>query len=336
MAKRRSKKNTAVEFPYSQKWEDARKPMQLSHLEVGEDPEGYVPDAGLIDAVDIAMLLNQPLLLTGEAGTGKTRFAYYLAWKLGWSEPLKFETKSTSTSDEIFYTYDTLGRFHEAQIGGEKTKAANYINYQALGRAILHAISPKKIDDALLPEDFKHPGQQRSIVLIDEVDKAPRDFPNDILNEIEQMYFRIPFLSHEKIVAERAMKPVIIFTSNNEKPLPDPFLRRCVYYDVPFPDQERLEEIIHMRIPEFNEKETFVSQALEFFDLVRNAGLHKKPATAELLGWLTTLRGFGLHEKGSLREQGEVLAKTLSTLTKTQDDAPIAQNVLQRWVRVSS
>ncbi|BBM86251.1 AAA family ATPase [Candidatus Uabimicrobium amorphum] len=322
-----------IEFPYRDKLGNAQKPVQLTHVEVREDPQGYVPDDGLFNAAEAAMFLNQPLLLTGEAGTGKTQFAYYLAWQLGWQNPLKFETKSTSSANDIFYTYDTLGRFHEAQIHGEKTKAANYVNYHALGLAILHAMKPQDVPNAFVPDDFSHPGQQRSIVLIDEIDKAPRDFPNDILNEIEHMYFRIPFLAQGKLQASKEMKPIIIFTSNNEKPLPDPFLRRCVYYDVPFPSREKLQEIVQKRIPEFSERETSVAQAIDFFSRLRESGLNKKPATAELLGWLTMLRGYKLHEEKDLKQCVDKMAKTLNVLTKTQEDAVLALEVLQRWSR---
>src|SRR5262249_52414736 len=170
-------------------------------------PEGYLADAGLVDAVNVALLLGQPLLLTGEPGTGKTQLAYSLAWELGLDEPLKFETKSTSTASDLFYTYNALGHFHAAQCGEASRRALDYLTYNALGIAILRANDESSVR-AYLPDDFRHGGRRRSVVLIDEIDKAPRDFPNDLLNEVEAMYFRIPELSNALIAAHPAMHPI--------------------------------------------------------------------------------------------------------------------------------
>ena len=249
-------------------------------------PEGYMPDPGLVNAVNVCLLLGQPLLLTGEPGTGKTQLAYSLSWELGFGPPLMFETKSSSTARDLFYTYDTLGRFHAAQTNQGSQESLDYLTYNALGIAILRA-NDKSAVAPWLPKSFEHYGKQRSVVLIDEVDKAPRDFPNDILNEVENMYFKIPELGNIAIAAEEGMRPILILTSNSEKHLPEAFLRRCVYYNIPFPDRERLDEIVAARLGRSRSDENkWLADAVELFIKLRepNSGLNKKPATAELLG----------------------------------------------------
>ncbi len=179
-------------------------------------PENYLADSGLVDACNVALLLGQPLLLTGEPGTGKTLFAYSLAWELGFDEPLKFETKSTSTARDLFYTYDTLKQFQDAQSRIADRSPLDYLTYNALGTAILRTREKSEIEN-FVPRDFVHPGKKRSIVLIDEVDKAPRDFPNDILNELEHLYFRVPELGNVEIEANPELQPIVVITSNSEK-----------------------------------------------------------------------------------------------------------------------
>ena len=174
--------------------------LPVSLVEKHVDPAGYLADEGLADAVNVALQLGQPLLLTGEPGTGKTQAAFSVAWQLGYDPPLKFETKSGSVARDLFYTYDALGRFFLAQVakaGDDEVKAhpLEFIHYNALGTAILRAQDESDVRH-LLPEDFTHGGKRRSVVLIDEIDKAPRDFPNDVLNEVEGMYFRIPELGN--------------------------------------------------------------------------------------------------------------------------------------------
>jgi|SRR5882724_738226 len=299
------------------------------------DPAGYKTDQGLIDAVNVALLLGQPLLLTGEPGTGKTQLANSVAWELGFDPPLMFETKSTNTARDLFYSYDTLGRFHAAQTGEGSQKSMDYLTYNALGIAILRS---NREDDVRewLPEGFVHGGQRRSVVLIDEVDKAPRDFPNDLLNEVEGMYFKIPELGNAKIAAGEEMSPILIITSNSEKHLPDAFLRRCIYYNIPFPDKERLTDIILTRIGSFGDDgDLLLSDALDFFAKLRepNSGLRKRPATAELLGWLVSLREQGMKVDQRLSDNSELAFSTLSTLVKSADDQTIARTVLADWLR---
>jgi MoxR-like ATPase len=295
-------------------------------------PEHYLADPGLADACNVALLLGQPLLLTGEPGTGKTQFAYSLAWELGLGDPLKFETKSTCASRDLFYTYDSLKRFQDAQSGVVSNGPLPYLTYRALGSAILRTREPQEVMP-YLPPDFFHGGKRRSVVLIDEVDKAPRDFPNDILNELEQLYFRVPELGDVKIEADAALQPVVVFTSNSEKDLPDAFLRRCIYYHIPFPDRERLAAIVASRVGSHaGGSSAFLDDALDLFYQLRMhlSGLRKRPATAELLGWLLALQEISGGAANPL-ERPELALRTLSTLIKTAEDREKATEVVRRW-----
>jgi len=296
-------------------------------------PDNYTADLGLRDACNVALLLGQPLLLTGEPGTGKTQFAYSLAWELGFEPPLKFETKSNSTARDLFYTYDPLKRFQDAQ-SGVISSPLDYITYQALGLAILRTKDPAEVA-GFLPPDFQVSGKTRSVVLIDEIDKAPRDFPNDLLNELESdMYFRIPELRNEKIGVDPDLQPILIITSNSEKDLPDAFLRRCVYYNILFPEREKLEEIVANRLGIYvGDSSPFLKSILDLFERLRSpqSGLRKKPSTAELLSWLLLLQSFG-DETSTVLNQKDIVFRTLSSLVKTSEDQEIARKIVSQWI----
>lgn len=306
------------------------------------DPAGYTPDPDLVAAVNAALVLGQPLLLTGEPGTGKTQLAFSIAATLGKKEdgnhrPLVFVTKSTSTARDLFYTYDSLSRFHAAQSQSGSKESKDYLTYNALGIAILRACG---VDDLSrwLPEGFVLGRRGRSVVLIDEIDKAPRDFPNDILNEIEAMYFKVPELGNVEFRAQAGMRPVVIITSNSEKQLPDAFLRRCVYYHIPFPDQRtnRLQEIVTTRIADFQAGHSpLLADALEFFYWLRapKAGLTKKPATAELLAWLLFLRNRGARVDQRLHTDEKRLKESLSIMIKSPNDQEKSEPLLQQWLK---
>ena len=302
-----------------------------SRLTRYEDPAGYRADRGLIDAVNVALHLGRPLLLTGQPGTGKTQLAYSLTWELEFGEVLKFETKSTSTARDLFYAYDALGRFHAVQSKEGSVRALDYLTWNAFGLAILLANAPEEVAE-LYPD---HPGKRRSVVLIDEIDKAPRDFPNDLLNEVEQMYFKVPELGHRKIEADPDLRPVLILTSNSEKNLAEAFLRRCVFYHLPFPDEERLREIVHSRIGEEKlGKRELVDQALDLFGRLREASprLVKRPSTSELLDWLRLLADGPIE----LGDQGlrdvRLLDSTVSVLLKTEEDRDRGGRLVKQWM----
>ncbi len=289
------------------------------------DVSGYLPDEGLADAIRVALFLRKPLLLTGEPGTGKTDCAYYLAWKLGYRPPLVFEAKSTSEATDVFYTYDTLGRFQARQSGQENIDPLDYIHYNALGEAILQAYVAGAEEIAeCTPTDWKHVGPVQSVVLIDEIDKAPRDFPNDLLNEIDRSYFKIRELRNRKIEAPRGKEPLLVITSNSEKNLPAAFLRRCVYYDIPFPKEDaRLESIVAARLDRFRgTRSPLLTEALIFFRYLREGDtiLQKPPATAELLDWLLYLTQRNADLQKGLADQNGLVEKSLVTLLKHAHD----------------
>lgn len=313
-----------------------RRPAQLpgSRYARQTDPAGYLADPGLADAVNVALLLGQPLLVTGEPGVGKTQLAYSLAWELGYGEPLVFETKSTSAARDLLYGYDTVGRFHAPHSGGS-LRSLDYLTWHALGAAILQS-RPREEVAEWLPEKFKHEGPRRSVVLVDEIDKAPRDFPNDLLNEVEKLGFFAPELANVYIAANPALRPVLVLTSNSEKNLPDAFLRRCVYYNIPFPGQERLVEIVMQRVGGFDAASSpLLAEAMKLFFLLREpaSGLRKRPATAELIGWLTALAGMKAAASEPLRKQGAAAMRTLSALVKSADDQETARKIVEDWLK---
>jgi MoxR-like ATPase len=306
-----------------------------------EDPKSYVPHPDLSHAVNVALLLGMPLLVTGEPGTGKTQLASVVADAL--QCPVhKFETKSTSAARDLFYTFDAITSFKMRDITDQRT----FIRYQALGKAILDAFPKSEIARLLPPDasDYVHSGPRRAVVLIDEIDKAPRDFPNDLLNEIERLYFRIPELGNigtpgadltgEGIVPR--FRPIVIITSNSEKGLPDPFLRRCVYYDIPFPDPDQMGIIVAARIGDLTPADAFLADALDLFYRLRHArretSLKKEPSTAELLNWLQILMHRGAASGVPLKAQKALVLQTLSTLVKSPEDSREAEEFIKnRW-----
>jgi len=219
----------------------------------------YIFTDELAASIDVATGLGRPLLVSGEPGCGKTELGYAIARRLGIPRVHFFSTKSTSESRDLFYSYDALGRFRDAQSLGSGTdapsEAADYIEFQALGRAILDAHRIEEVAHLLKGRNaYVHPGApSRSVVIIDEIDKASRDFPNDLLREIEDFAFRVPEMSRRRQSGaepetpggiDAGMRPIVVVTSNEERQLPDAFLRRCVFHEIAFPGDEVLARIV--------------------------------------------------------------------------------------------
>ncbi len=282
-------------------------------------PKNYIAGEGLRQAVNVALALGQPLLVTGEPGTGKTQLADSIAWELALPK-LEFHTKTTSTASDLFYRYDALRRFQDAHLPGqEPLNIDQYVEYQALGQAI-QLTKPWEEVKAYFPEKPKYKVPTRVVVLVDEIDKAPRDLPNDILNEVEKMEFTVKETG-KTFSAEQQFRPILVLTSNSEKNLPDAFLRRCIFYHIPFPNREQLMEIVQKRFsayPDFTP--AFIEAALDHFLEIRELALKKKPATAEFLGWIQVLQSLEIKGKNLKDGQAEAIALSFSILAKTRED----------------
>lgn len=299
--------------------------------------QDYILHEELENAVNVAIALGQPLLLTGEPGTGKTklarRVAYELAKENGSSfspQPLEFYTKTTSSARDLFYTYDAVSHFQAANLkrdDGQTKPTSEFIELQALGKAIAFS-DPAAVDNSKFATNLPEKPQS-SVVLIDEIDKAPRDFTNDILNEIESFSFRIKEQDNHEIKKSKEQQIVIIMTSNSEKNLPDAFLRRCVFYHIPFPTDELMLEIVSSQLG----KDTLYTQAtlealIKKFNAIRKNAVRKKPATAELIAWLRILEMQSYLEKPA-KEQEKIILQNLSILVKTKEDFEAVQEYLK-------
>ena len=230
-----------------------------------EGTDNYVATNDLKMAVNAAITLERPLLIKGEPGTGKTVLAHEIAKSLG--VPLiEWNIKSTTKAQQGLYEYDAVARLRDSQLGDDRVHdIKNYINKGKVWEAFESDVRP--------------------ILLIDEIDKADIEFPNDLLHELDKMSFSV-YETGETITAKQ--RPVIIITSNNEKDLPDAFLRRCFFHYIQFPDEETMADIVKVHFPDL--KQRMLSAALKRFFAVRAMpGLKKKPSTSELLDWLKLL-----------------------------------------------
>lgn len=292
-----------------------------------DDPAGYLADPGLVSAVNVALALGQPLLVTGEPGTGKTQLAAAIAHELALLPPLVFYTKSTSTARDLFYRYDALAHFRDSHLPGPPRPVESYITFEALGLAI-HLSLPPEQADPYLPEPLRGRGPLRSVVLVDEIDKAPRDLPNDLLNELENAAFTVSETG-ETFTCGPGRRPIMVLTSNSEKNLPDAFLRRCVFYHIPFPEGVRLRQIIQRRVPrDAAFTPAMLESAVNHFEQLRDLALRKKPATAELLAWIAILEKMELDVAHLKPGEKEALGFTYSVLAKSKEDLEEMQRFL--------
>jgi len=247
--------------------------------------ELYLPNKSLIEAVNLAIALGRPLLLQGDPGCGKTRLAYAVAYELGLPLELSY-IKSTSRAQDLLYSYDAINRLYDAQLGAEGPREAdqvspkarhiqNYITLGALGRAIVRAQYDKR----------------RSVVLIDEIDKADLDFPNDLLWELDRLEFSVaeaPEMHHTVPSNRPELRPIIFVTHNEEKTLPVAFLRRCIFHYVHFPeDESHLQQIL--AIHEIDNP-ALTQKAVQILLKLRQLDLSKKPGLSELLDWVGYLK----------------------------------------------
>ena len=261
--------------------------------------QNYVASEELMRAVNIAMVLEKPLLIKGEPGTGKTMLAEAISQALG-KKLIIWNIKSTTKAQDGLYVYDVVQRLYDSQFGGEGVD--NIEKYVKLGK---------------LGEAFT--ADEQVILLIDEIDKADLEFPNDLLWELDRMEFHIPETGRTVTARHR---PVVIITSNAEKELPDAFLRRCVFHYIEFPDQEQMEAILRVHFGNLDEK--LVKQALAAFYWLRELrGIEKKPSTSELVDWLRALVAGGVAPERIEREipfAGVLLKKDkdLQTLGKAR------------------
>jgi MoxR-like ATPase len=347
-----------------------------------DSPEGYTADPDLAAAVNVALILGKPLLLTGEPGTGKTQLAWHVAMALGLGKPERFDTKSTSQASDLFYRFDSLTRFHAAHAQEKNKRALDFVSFGPLGKAILHTLPPSH--DLFQALDLRYPTDdeqghplsdypRRSVVLIDEIDKAPRDFPNDLLDAIDNLRFNIKELEKETldtllkvckssdISVDKALRPVVIITSNSEKNLPDPFLRRCVYFHIPFPEDDQLRIIVARRVTgpgsasEGGEALTTLTaeqlasssgvaeaqakpllrSAVEFFARIRGEDLRKRPSTAELIDWVRYLLKAGAGAGQDLKEIPELARQSLGVLVKSIEDLQTVQDLADKHIRLT-
>ncbi|MAV87875.1 MAG: ATP-binding protein [Rhodospirillaceae bacterium] len=264
----------------------------------------YVATEDLLIAVNGAVALEKPLLVKGEPGTGKTVLAHEIASSLG--RPLiEWHIKSTTKAQQGLYEYDAVSRLRDSQLGHEEVN--NIANY----------IKKGKLWDAFSSDELP-------ILLIDEIDKADIEFPNDLLLELDRMEFYV-YETGETIRAKQ--RPIVIITSNNEKELPDAFLRRCFFHYISFPEPEVMEQIIDVHYPEIKKK--LVREALiSFYDIREVPGLKKKPTTSELLDWIKLLVSEDIDPEAlKIKEGKNIIPPLYGALLKNEQDVHLFEKL---------
>jgi MoxR-like ATPase len=268
-----------------------------------EGTETYVATEDLKVAVNAAVTLERPLLVKGEPGTGKTELARQVAQSLG-LDMIEWNIKSTTKAQQGLYEYDAVSRLRDSQLGEERVHdVRNYIRRGKLWQAF----------DA----------DRKVVLLIDEVDKADIEFPNDLLQELDRMEFHV-YETGETIAAR--VRPIVIITSNNEKELPDAFLRRCFFHYIRFPDMETMKKIVEVHHPGI--KSQLLTAALtQFFELRETTGLKKKPSTSEVLDWLKLLLAEDLTAEDLKRDGANALPKLHGALLKNEQDVHLFERL---------
>ena len=268
-----------------------------------EGTESYVADKDLTIAVNAAIRLERPLLVKGEPGTGKTELARQVAGSLG-LDLIEWSIKSTTKAQQGLYEYDAVNRLRDSQLGDERVNdISNYIRRGKLWEAF---DSDKKV-----------------VLLIDEIDKADIEFPNDLLQELDKMEFHV-YETGETIRARH--RPIVIITSNNEKELPDAFLRRCFFHYIRFPDAETLKKIVAVHHPGI--KDSLLTTALtQFMEIREQPGLKKKPSTSEVIDWLKLLLAEDLTAEDLRKSGSESLPRLHGALLKNEQDVHLFERL---------
>ena len=264
----------------------------------------YIATDELIEAVNASITLEKPLLIKGEPGTGKTKLAEEIALKFN-TDLIKWNVKSTTKAHQGLYEYDAVSRLRDSQLGNDKVNdVANYIKKGVLWNAFITKKKP--------------------VLLIDEIDKADIEFPNDLLQELDTMEFFV-YETGEFIKAKQ--RPIVIITSNNEKDLPDAFLRRCFFHYISFPDENTLAAIVKVHHP--NIKKTLLNYALNsFLEIRETPGLKKKPSTSELIDWLKLLVADDLSiEDLNQKSKSSILPPLYGALLKNEADVELFQKI---------
>ncbi len=269
-----------------------------------ESTESYIVTEELGLAVNAAVTLQRPLLIKGEPGTGKTLLAEQVAESFG-TELLTWHIKSTTKAQQGLYEYDAVSRLRDSQLGDERVKDIK--NYIRKGK---------------LWEAFER--DERVVLLIDEIDKADIEFPNDLLQELDRMEFFV-YETGETIKAKQ--RPIVIITSNNEKELPDAFLRRCFFHYIDFPDRETMQAIVDVHFPAV--KQDLVKEALEiFFDVRKVPGMKKKPSTSELIDWLKLLMADDIPDEIlTNRDTTKAIPPLYGALVKNEQDVHLLERL---------
>ena len=265
--------------------------------------DDYVATDDLTIAVNASVTLERPLLIKGEPGTGKTELAKQVARGLG-LQMIEWNIKSTTKAQQGLYEYDAVSRLRDSQLGEEKV------------HDVKHYIKKGKLWQAF-------EAGEKVVLLIDEIDKADIEFPNDLLQELDKMEFFV-YETGEIIVARQ--RPIVIITSNNEKELPDAFLRRCFFHYIRFPDEETLRKIVKVHHP--GVKDALLTTALtQFFELREQPGIKKKPSTSEVLDWLKLLLVEDLSAEDIKRDGANALPKLHGALLKNEQDVHLFERL---------